>query len=303
MPDAAAIAEDVTDDLPEGDALDGQAEATAEDGESGAAAAEDGAQGAEAAAEDGAADELVVTLGDETPPEEDERAAPAWVKDLRKQNRELVRKTRDLEAKLQQAQPAPVAIEVGPEPDAEAYETWTQEGAAKFKADWREWMARKTKAEEQQREAQRAQQAQADAWQKRLAEYQKQKTALRVPGIEQAEETIRDTFNTVQQGLLIRACKQPALMVAALGNNERKARDLAAITDPVEFVAELVRLETTVKTQARKPTTSPEHAVPRSSVSGAAAVDNQLSKLQAEAAKTGDRTKVVAYLRGKQQAA
>lgn len=299
MPDAAAIAEDVTDELIPGDAVDEQAAATAEDGESGAAAAEDGAQGAEAAAEDGAADELVVTLGDETPPEEDERAAPAWVKDLRKQNRELVRKTRDLEARLQQTQPAPAAVVLGPKPTLASCEY----DEDKFAAEMEAWHERKAKADEQQREAQRAQQAQADAWQKRLAEYQKQKTALRVPGIEQAEETIRDTFNTVQQGLLIRACKQPALMVAALGNNERKARDLAAITDPVEFVAELVRLETTVKTQARKPTTTPERTVPRSSVSGAAAVDNQLSKLQAEAAKTGDRTKVVAYLRGKQQAA
>lgn len=297
MPDTAAIAEDLTDDLPEGDALDGQAAATAEGDESGAV--DEGAQGAEASAEEGAADELVVTLGDETPPEEDERAAPAWVKDLRKQNRELVRKTRDLEARLQQTQPAPAAVVLGPKPTLASCEY----DEDKFASEMEAWHERKAKADEQQREAQRAQQAQADAWQKRLAEYQKQKTALRVPGIEQAEETIRDTFNTVQQGLLIRACKQPALMVAALGNNERKARDLAAITDPVEFVAELVRLETTVKTQARKPTTVPERTVPRSSVSGAAAVDNQLSKLQAEAAKTGDRTKVVAYLRGKQQAA
>lgn len=243
--------------------------------------------------------ELVVTIGEEQTPEEDERTAPQWVKDLRRQNKELVRKTRDLESRLQQTQPAPQAVIVGVKPSLKDCDYDEDKYAEQLDA----WHARKAKADEQQREAERAQQTQAQAWQKRLGEYERQKLALRVPGIEQAEETIRDTLSVVQQGLLIRACKQPALMVAALGNNERKARELAAIADPVDFVAELVRLETQVKTQSRKPATSPEKMAPRSSVSGAAAVDDQLAKLQEQAARTGDRTPVVRYLRSKQQAA
>jgi hypothetical protein len=43
----------------------------------------------------------------------------------------------------------------------------------------------------------------------------------------------------------------------------------------------------------------PEKAAPRSSMSGASAVDDQLAKLQAQAEKTGDRTPVVRYLQGK----
>ena len=267
-----------------------QEELTAQDDQQQDAAATEGA------AED--AGELVVTLGDEPSPEEDERTAPTWVKDLRKQNRELVRKTRDLESRLQQAQPAPSAVVVGARPTLAACEY----DEDRFSAELDAWHARKAAADEQQRNAERQHQAQAEAWNKRLGDYRKQAAALRVPGFDQAEESVKDTLTIVQQGLLIRACKQPALMVAALGNNERKAKELAGIADPIEFVAELARLETQLKTQARKPLTQPERMAPRSSVSGAAAVDDQLAKLQAHAAKTGDRTPVVRYLREKQRA-
>ena len=45
-------------------------------------------------------DEIVVSIGDELPPAEDEKPAPKWVKELRKTNRELQRKNRELESKL-----------------------------------------------------------------------------------------------------------------------------------------------------------------------------------------------------------
>lgn len=301
-------AEHVADELPAGELtadaaaqdaaqVAGQASDAADSGAGGELSAVHGAESAaDAAASGGEEPALVVTIGDEHPPEDDERSAAPWIKELRKQNRELVRRTRHLEQQLQQQQPAPAAVVVGPKPTMAACDY----DEDKFASEMEAWHGRKAKADEQQREAQRQQETQAADWQKRLQNYRSQAAALRVPGFEQAEETVRDTFSVVQQGLLIRACKQPALMVAALGNNERKARDLAAITDPVEFVAEVARLEAQVKTQARKPAAPVERMPPRSSTAGAAAVDNQLAKLQAEADRTGDRTKVVAYMRGKQ---
>ena len=48
-------------------------------------------------------DAVVVTIGDEQPPEEEQHAqAPAWVKELRKSQRELQRENRELKARLQQ---------------------------------------------------------------------------------------------------------------------------------------------------------------------------------------------------------
>jgi len=287
-------ADDLTDDAPTDEVGVTTEEVPADD------APPDGApEGEEAAADGDAGDEVVVTIGDETPPtEEDERRAPAWLRDLRQQNRSLVRRTRELEAQLKQTQPAPALVEVGAKPSLAACDF----DEDRFAAELESWHDRKAKAEQQTREAQRAQVQAAEAWQKRLGEYEKQKAALKVPGLAAAEETCRDVFSVTQQALIIKACKQPALMVAALGLNEKEARRLAGITDPVEFTAELVRTEMQVKTQSRKPP-PPEKPVPRSSVSGAAAVDSTLAKLQEKAAKTGDRTEVVRYLQGKRQAA
>lgn len=258
-------------------------------------AAVEGQAADEAQAEQAGEEALVVTIGDEAPPEEDDRAAPTWIKDLRKQNRDLVRKTRELETRLQQAQPAPQAVVVGARPKLSDFDF----DEDKFTAELDAWMARKAKADEQQREAQRAQEQQAADWQKRVNGYRAQAAALRVENFEAAEEVVKDTLSNVQQSLILKACKQPALMVAALGHNERKAREMAAITDPVEFVAEVARLETQLKTQSRKPLTAPEGKPPRSSMSGVAAVDSELAKLEARAAKTGDRTAVVQYHRNK----
>ena len=288
MPDNIAPEVEPIDAMQAASEAELQAPATAEDDE-----AAEGA--APAAAAEGSPDELIVTIGDEVAPEEDERTAPTWVKDLRKQNRELVRQTRDLEARLSQAQPVQAAVVVGAKPTLAAVDYDEDKYAAELEA----WHERKSHAAEREREAQRQQEAQAADWQKRIGTYKAQAIALRVPHFEQAEEVVKDAFNTVQQGLIIKACKQPALMVAALGNNERKARELAAISDPVEFVAEIVRTEAQLKTQSRKPATKPEAPAPRSSMSGASAVDNVLSKLQAQAEKTGDRTPVVRYLQGK----
>jgi hypothetical protein len=243
-------------------------------------------------------DALIVTIGDEQPAEEDERTAPSWVKELRKSDREKTRRIRELESRLHQAVPAQQAVVAGPRPTLKDFDY----DEDKFSAELDAWHSRKSAADEQVREAQRAQQAQAEDWQKRVNNYRAQAAALKVPNFEAAEEVVRDTLSITQQGLIVRACKQPALMVAALGNNTRRARELAEITDPVEFVAELIRTETQLKTQARKPATAPEKQMPRSSMSGAAAVDNQLAKLQEQASKTGDRTQVVRYLQGKRSA-
>ena len=81
-----------------------------------------------------------------------------------------------------------------------------------------------------------------------------------------------------------------------------KARELAKITDLPKFIAELVRVETQVKTMP-KPKTAPQpERVIRGSGPLPASSDKQLDRLRAEADKTGDRTKVAAYLRQKQTA-
>lgn len=92
--------------------------------------------------------------------------------------------------------------------------------------------------------------------------------------------------------------KTSALLRYALGKNPKKAKELAAITDPVKFTFAIAKLEDKLKVAPRK-TAPPPDTVVRSSVAGSAAVDSALKRLQDQADKTGDRTKVAAYLRSK----
>ena len=89
--------------------------------------------------------------------------------------------------------------------------------------------------------------------------------------------------------------ENPALVVYALGKNPKKAKELAAISDPVKFAFAVAKLETQLKVTPRKTAPVPERQI-RGSAQLSGAVDSTLERLRAEADKTGDRTKVAAYL-------
>lgn len=243
---------------------------------------------------------LSVTFDGEDEAAKEVEKAPEWVRELRKNDREKTRRIRELEAQVARQQPAQAAVIVGSKPTLQACDY----DEDKFAAELEAWHGRKAAADRQAEDARKAQETQAQAWQKVLDRYEgeKREMSIRIPSFREAEEVVKDAFDVTQQSILLKIAKKPALMVAALGNNDRKARELAAIKDPLEFAAAIREAEMQVKTQSRKPSTQPERQLPRSSVAGAAAVDDQLSKLHAEAAKTGDRTKVVQYLRGKRAA-
>lgn len=63
------------------------------------------------------ADEVIISIGEETPPQEEEVRAPEWVRELRKANREKERKIRELEAKLNATATETKPVALGPKPD------------------------------------------------------------------------------------------------------------------------------------------------------------------------------------------
>lgn len=256
---------------------------------------EEGQEGEEQ--DDDAEDEeggMVVTIGDEEPPEEqDEKAAPAWVKDLRKNQRELQRENRELKAKLQQSEPKPKAIEVGKKPTLEDCDY----DGEKFEQELTAWHDRKRQVEQEAKRQEDEQKAQQEAWKGRLDSYATAKAALKVKDFEDAEEVTTSLFNEVQQALIIDAADNPALVIYALGKNPAKAKELAAISSHTKFLREISRLEDTkLKVQNRKAPPAPERTVSGTGkISGT--TDSTLERLRAEAEKTGDLSKVIAYKR------
>ena len=239
--------------------------------------------------------EVVVTFGDEAPPPEPEPAPDSNPLKLQRERiKELERQKRELEDKLR-AKDAPIPeTPLGPKPKLEDYDY----DADKFELAYDDWVGRKRQADERAAQAQAEVRAKEEAWQAKLADYGQAKAKLKVPDYEEAEERIQQLFDVTQQGVMIAGADNPALLVYALGKYPAKAKELAAIKDPVKFAFAVAKLETQMKTTSRPRAAPPAPDTPiKSTAPSRSAVNATLERLDQEALRTGDRSKVVAYMR------
>ena len=235
-----------------------------------------------------AEEETIIQFGDEEvkPPEE---AAPQWVRDLRKRTRELERENAALKAVRTSEVPP---IEVGDKP--------TLEGCGYdedvFDRERDAWEERKAKAELQQKANQKAQEEQQTAWAAELEEYGKKRTSLKVHDFEDAEEAATGALNHIQQAIIVKGADNPAAVIYALGKHPQKLEALSKIHDPVKFAFAVSKLERDLKVTTRRKAPEPEQMA-KGSAPLSANSDKHLERLEKEADRTGDRSKVVAYKR------
>ena len=257
--------------------------------QSGNAEVQDDEQGAQDEAGDD--DEVIVSIGEEAPPPEEQTQAPEWVRELRKTNRELQRQNRELQSKLQttaQTENKPVVL--GKKPTLEDHDY----DAEKFEAALADWFDRKRQADEANAKHEAEVMNQQKAWQAKLDGYGKAKAELRVKDFEDAEAVAQELFNVTQQGVVLQGADNPALVIYALGKNPKKAKELSEITDPVKFAFAVAKLEKELKVTNRKAAPAPERTISSTGrVSGS--VDSTLERLREEAARTGNMTKVIRY--------
>lgn len=262
-----------------------------EAGESGST--DDGADDAQ----DGAADEadgVSISFGDEASAnEEDQTRAPDWIRELRKSNRDKDRALREKDAEIARLRgdgTQAAKVEVGARPKLADFDFDEDNYGEALDA----WHARKAAADAQKTQQEQETQRQQEQWSTRLEAVTKASDSLRMPDYEDAAAAFEGVFSPLQQGIVIGGpddAKTSAALRYALGKNQTKARELAAIKDPVKFAVALGKLEMQLKTTPRKAAPAPDAAV-RSNVAGAAAVDNQLERLREQARKTGDYSKV-----------
>ncbi len=233
---------------------------------------------------------LTVQIGEEEPEEDEQGAAPEWVKELRRSDREKSKRIRELEEKLNGAEKKPDAL--GAEPTMEACDY----DEAEFKAKWAKWNADKAAHEAEQKKAQETQQQQEERWNQKLAKLTEQKAALNAPDYEDAEDLVKETFSVVQQGIVVQGAENPALLAYALGKNPKRAKELAAITDPIEFAFAIAKTEAQLKVGKKNAPPPPERTV-GGRLGTNSSVDNALERLREKARKTGDMSEVVAYKR------
>ena len=240
-------------------------------------------------------EEVVISIGEEAPPQEEEARAPEWVRELRKSNREKERKIRELEAKLNanEAEPKPVTLSKKPTLEDCDYDS------DEFEVKLAEWYEQKREYDAAEANAAAQRDAEAKAWQDKLDSYAKAKASLKVRDYEDAEAFALDTFNVTQQGIVLQGSDNPALIIYALGKNTKRAKELASINDPVKFAFAVAKLETQLKVTNRKAAASPERTITSGGGRLSGSVDSTLDRLREEALKTGDMSKVMAYKRSK----
>ena len=243
-------------------------------------------------------DEIVVSIDGEEPPPQEEQAAPEWVRELRREHRELKKRNRELESRVNQSTETNPVVNLGPKPNLEALDYDTE----KYEQSLADWYERKKLVDDQQSQVRRAEEEQQQAWNAKLEGYVEAKTKLKVRDYDDAEEVAQQMFNVVQQGVVIQGAENPALVIYALGKNPKKAKELAAIDDPVKFAFAVAKLESNLKIGNRKAATQPERTVSATAPSSGA-VASTLERLREEAARTGNMDKVMAYKRAQKRAA
>lgn len=245
-------------------------------------------------------EEHVVTIGEEAPPsDEEESDAPGLVNKLRKLNREKDRELRELRAKTA----APAAQAQAEAPMARPTLADCEYDEEVFTEKLSAWHDQQAKAKTAQKEKEAQAKAEADAWKAKLEAHGKAKAELKVRDYEEAEAAAAEVLSVNQQGIIVNGADNSALVVYALGKNPAKAKELASIKDPVKFAFAIAKLETTLKVTQRKAPPPPEKVVRGSAPVSAGKGDAQLAKLEAEAERTGDRSKVIAYNREQRRAA
>ena len=235
-------------------------------------------------------DELAVIIDGEevSEDEQEEEKAPAWVKELRKANKEDKRRIRELEAELNQVRaPNNSVAEVGAKPDLSDYAFDTDAYDEAMLA----WAERKRAVEAKQAQAREEEQAELVKWQNKLNKYGEAKARLRAKDYDDVEATAQDIFSLAQQAIIVKGASDPALLIYGLAKKPERAKKLAAITDPIEFAFALSKLEEKISVK-KKGVPPPEKQIKGSQPKSG---DHVLEKLRAEAEKTGDYRKILEY--------
>jgi hypothetical protein len=246
---------------------------------------------------DEADDETTVGFDDEedAAPASDEENGTNLVRHLRQVERERAKENRDLKARLaaiEAKQPAPESIDPGPKPTMAECD-WDEETFEQRLDAWKATHAKVNQAKAKASAAAEADEAEINA---KLLAYQERSRSFNVAGFAESEATVSDAMTPWQRALFVKHSGNPAL-VKALADRPAKLNDLVKLAKPDDFAVAVAKLEGSLKVTVAKRNSPPESIVRGSAPIAAGREDKHLVRLEAEADRTGDRTKVVAYKR------
>lgn len=248
---------------------------------------------------DAEAEELGLKVEGEEAPEsptgDETKEAPEWVRELRKQNRELKKQLKEREAA------APKVVDTTPLPGEKPTLESCDFDATAFADKLEAWHETKRKADDAAAQARRAQEAEAATWNAKVEGHngRVQELAARVPKAAEYVAEADAALTPMQRGHIVHVSPESHRVLAVLGKNPALLEEVSAIKDHALFLRRIVEIELSLTGKTKKP--APERTLSggagggsRGSVPGN---DATLERLEAEADRTGDRTKLVRYRR------
>lgn len=254
---------------------------------------------AEAKPEDPAEFELVIDGEAPAKAEEAPKDNAAWAAS-RIREREKDARIAQLEREVQARTPLVESADPGPAPtDEDPDVLWDRE---KLLAKHAKWLKAK-----ESHEAERVKQSQG--WEETKSSIVKSRQELikQMPEYEKAEAVVDSHIAqkyfgpTPALAVIMRVCKgKTPLVMAALGGDLARLKDLAGENDILEFVGKVKELEGKVKMSKKEGTTPPPpEGKPKGTGGSSGAVDHQRERLLDEATKSGNIDKLRAYDKSK----
>jgi len=260
---------------------------------------QDGDQGVDQNEDEQHGDEEESFVGFAEEPEGDEEETPL-IKRLREQNREQARKLRQLSRS-----PSPSANDDDPEPtipprkriedfdyDGDAFNAYDDQRADAVDAHTA-WKLR----EDQRKSARSSQEAE------QARQLEQQVKALKVSDYKDRAALVRDRLTDQQMAILVSGADNPAQVIYALGRSETRLDALASEDNLARFAVTLGKMEKEIKVTKRKAPAPESRVRGASAAPSASGSDKQLERLEAEAARTGNRSKLIAYKAGQRNRA
>ena len=246
---------------------------------------EQDADGEEAESEDDSADDALDFSFDDDGDSSDPfkgQEAPEWVKKVREENRELKRQLKQRESQQFEQQ----VLREKPTLDDHDYDSDA------FEQDYAQWLTEKQQVD-----------AQVHAERQKYEQYHERYKAdvdaikEKAPDYDEVELSVVDVLSEQKQGLLQMLVDNPAKVVYALGKNSPAQLERLSKLDDIQFAKQIVLMEMQMSSKTKSRNQNKPKPKTHELEGAAGGADTRLAKLEAEAAKTGDRSKVYAYKR------
>lgn len=244
---------------------------------------EQDADGEEAESEDDSADDALGFSFDDDGDSSDPfkgQEAPEWVKKVREENRELKRQLKQRESQQFEQQ----VLREKPTLDDHDYDSDA------FEQDYAQWLTEKQQVDAQVH-------AERQKYQQYHERYKADVDAIKAkaPDYDEVELSVVDVLSEQKQGLLQMLVDNPAKVVYALGKNSPAQLERLSKLDDIQFAKQIVLMEMQMSSKTKSRNQNKPKPKTHELEGAAGGADTRLAKLEAEADRTGDRSKVAAY--------